>query len=172
MEEIVKEISFKQVVDNTKRKYFNEAESLKASNEKARQLKLFREYLTWKSPGTEIREYLGVEIGLLREWLESNFSNGMTWENYGTVWVVDHIVPLRMFDLFNKEDLVICWHYKNLMPLLWEDNEKKNGNVFFSFELLNKLKDKDIFFMKLYERVKGEVEWMAKYIEVYHNKYK
>lgn len=139
--------------------------------EKKRQQSSFRNYISWKSRGTVIRDYLGVEVGLLREWVESNFTEGMSWDNYGSVWVVDHIVPLRMFDLFNDEDLKICWHYKNLMPLFTEDNEKKNGNVFFSFELLSSLKDKDIFYEKLYDRVKPEVEWMVKYIETYHRKW-
>lgn len=131
----------------------------------------FRRYLTWKGAGDQLTPYLGTDIAAVREWIEGNWLPCMTWKNYGKVWVVDHIVPLRMFDLFNEEDLKIAWHYKNLMPLLKEDNLKKEGNVFFSFELLHDLKDKDFFFGKLYDRILPEVKWMVKYIDTFHNKY-
>lgn len=134
---------------------------------KQRQCLDFRRYITWKSPGTFAKKYLGADIGFVREWLSDMFTNGMTWENYGTVWVVDHIVPFRMFDLFNEQDLFLCWNYRNLMPILDEDNLKKQGNAFFSFELLQSKKDKDFFYKGLYQRIKPEVEWMLKYIDNY-----
>lgn len=131
----------------------------------------FRRFVTWKGNGTNVRIYLGAEIIEIREWIQSNWLPGMTWANYGQLWVVDHIVPIRMFDVFCEEDLKICWHYKNLMPLLKDDNFKKEGNAFFSFELLAELKNKDYFYKQLFDRVKPEVEWMAKYISQYHKRY-
>jgi len=131
----------------------------------------FRRLLTWKGSGDQVTQYLGAYVGTVREWIESNWLPAMTWKNYGTLWVVDHIVPLRMFDMFNEEDLKIAWHYKNLMPLLKEDNLKKEGNAFFSFELLFELKDRDFFFKKLYDRVLPEVQWMVKYINSFHRIY-
>lgn len=132
----------------------------------------FRRFITWKGSGKNVRIYLGAEIIEIREWIESNWQPEMSWSNYGKLWVIDHIVPIRMFDLESPEDMKICWHYKNLMPLLKDDNLKKEGNCFFSFELLFELKDKDHFYRKLFDRVKPEVEWMAKYIAAYHKKYK
>lgn len=152
-------------------KYENKEAFVKAEREKKRQCQAFRRFISFKGSGAWLKYYLGNDIAGVREWIESNMVGEMTWENYGELWVIDHIVPLRMFDLFNEEDLKICWHYKNLMPLLKIDNEKKNGNVFFSFELLYPLKDKDIYFLRLFERVKIEVEWMAKYIDTYLIKY-
>ncbi len=132
----------------------------------------FRRYLKFENNGSSIRDYLGCDVFIVREWLQSKFSAEMTWGNYGTVWVVDHLVPIRMFNMNDEADLKICWHYKNLMPLLKEDNGKKAGNVFMMFEILSELKDKDYFFMKLFERVKPEVEKMCGYINKYHEPYK
>lgn len=132
----------------------------------------FRRYLTFRGTGRHVTPYLGNDLAGVREWIESNLLPGMNWKNYGSVWVVDHIVPLRMFDLFNEDDLLIVWHYKNLMPLLKADNLKKEGNAFFAFELLHSLKDKDIFFQKLYDRVLPEVTWMLKYLQGYQTKYR
>lgn len=138
--------------------------------EKARLLQEFRRYITFKSSNGMIREYIGADVGFIREWLSNMFIDGMTWENYGSVWVVDHIVPFRMFDMFNQEDLKICWNYRNLMPLSDADNLKKQGNSFFSFELLYSRRDKDLIYNKLFERIKPEVEWMVKYIDNYDSK--
>lgn len=136
-------------------------------NEKQRQSADFRRFITFKSPGTFIKPYLGSDLSFIREWISAMFTNGMTWENYGSLWVIDHIVPFRMFDIFKEEDLLLCWNYRNLMPLLDADNGKKHGNVFFAFEILHERKDKDFIYKRLFEKVKPEVEWMVKYIDNY-----
>ncbi len=139
--------------------------------EKKRLQSSFRHWLKWNGPGTAVIDYIGTDIGNVREWIESNWIEGMNWENYGQIWVVDHIVPIRFFNVFNSEDMALCWHYKNLMPLFKKDNEKKQGNIFFSYEILTQLKDTDYFFTKLLDRISEEVQWMNNYISVYHEKY-
>lgn len=135
--------------------------------EKNRQLQDFRRYLTFKSTGNYIKSKLGCDLSFVREWISAMFVEGMTWENYGSLWVIDHIVPFRIFNLFDENDVLLCWNYRNLMPLLDKDNLKKQGNVFFSFEILHERKDKDIIYKKLFERIKPEVEWIYKYIDNY-----
>jgi len=135
--------------------------------EKNKQLQDFRRFMTFKGSGTFVKRYLGSDLAFVREWISSMFTNGMTWDNYGSLWVIDHIVPFRVFDVFNEADLLICWNYRNLMPLLDADNLKKQGNVFFSFELLHERRDKDSIYRHLYDRIKPEVEWMVKYIDNY-----
>lgn len=72
------------------------------------------------------REYIGCSPGFLRNWLERQFRDGMNWGNYGTLWVVDHIVPLSWWDLKNHpEHLWEASHYSNLQPLLISENAKK-----------------------------------------------
>lgn len=137
--------------------------------EKNKQLQAFRRYITFKGTGNGIREYLGedIEVGFVREWIENRFIGAMSWDNYGEVWEIDHVVPFRVFDIFNQEDLYLCWNYRNLMPLFSHDNLKKQGNVFFSFELLHEYRYKDEIYQKLYGKIKPEVEWMSKYINNY-----
>lgn len=143
----------------------------KRTREKSRQLQQFRRFITLKTSNGSVRNYLGIEDAFsVRGWIEGLFSNGMTWDNYGEFWVVDHIVPLRLFDIFDEIELNICWNYRNLMPLLKDDNLKKEGNVFFAIELLYPIRNKDIFYNKLFERVKPECEWMLKYIDTYADK--
>lgn len=69
---------------------------------------------------------LGCSVDYLVEYLESRFSLGMNWANYGTNgWHIDHIKPLCSFDLTNEVELNKACHYTNLQPLWWYDNLKK-----------------------------------------------
>ena len=68
--------------------------------------------------------YIGCTIKELRCHLESLFTDGMTWENYGS-WHVDHIVPVSQFDHSKENSIHECWHYTNLQPLWAEDNLSK-----------------------------------------------
>lgn len=76
--------------------------------------------------GTYVRT-LGCTSLELKAHLESQFAQGMTWENYGTRWHIDHIRPLCSFDLLNDDELKEAANFKNLQPLWAEDNLKKGG---------------------------------------------
>lgn len=73
------------------------------------------------------QEYVGCSLEDLRVHLETTFSEGMTWDNYGE-WHIDHKIPC---DAFNMEDVFeqkACFYYKNLQALWARDNIiKKNS---------------------------------------------
>lgn len=78
---------------------------------------------------TKTFELLGCTSKQLKQYLESQFQEGMTWENYGygdDKWYIDHIIPCASFDLSNLEQQKICFHYTNLQPLWQFDNLKKS----------------------------------------------
>lgn len=85
-----------------------------------------------KSASTEI--LLGCSVDFLRKHLESQFTYGMSWDNYGTgkngkgmkEWHVDHIIPCCNFDLSKSEEQRKCFHYSNLQPLWAKKNLEKN----------------------------------------------
>ena len=81
--------------------------------------------------GSAVRD-LGCSIPELVTHLESQFQEGMTWDNYGE-WQIDHIVPLSSFDLTNREQLLQACHYMNLQPLwAYENDSKKAKTTLFS----------------------------------------
>ena len=71
-------------------------------------------------------EYLGCSITELKQYLESLFSPGMSWENHGERHI-DHIKPLSSVDLSDPKNLSIVCHYTNLQPLWREANLKKSN---------------------------------------------
>jgi hypothetical protein len=42
--------------------------------------------------------------------------------------VFDHVLPLKAFDLRDKEELLACFNYRNLRPLSPDANAEKNGS--------------------------------------------
>jgi hypothetical protein len=63
----------------------------------------------------------------LKEHLESKFYDKISWDNYGTIWHVDHIKPISCFNLLDPKERMQANHYTNLQPLLAKDNIKKSN---------------------------------------------
>jgi hypothetical protein len=73
-------------------------------------------------------EILGCSWEHLKQYIESKFQDGMTWENHGFHgWHVDHIIPLGNANTL--EELEKLAHYTNLQPLWAIDNFKKGDSV-------------------------------------------
>jgi len=70
-------------------------------------------------------QLVGCSIDALRQHLEAQFADGMTWDNYGD-WHIDHIRPCASFDLLDPEQQRECFHYTNLQPLWAADNLSKS----------------------------------------------
>ena len=69
------------------------------------------------------RQLLGCSIEFFREYLESKFTKGMSWENHGLYgWHLDHIRCCSSFDLSDLEQQKLCFHYTNYQPL-WATTE-------------------------------------------------
>jgi hypothetical protein len=73
---------------------------------------------------------IGCSTNELVKFIESHFSCGMSWENYGTgngKWSIDHTRPCSSFDLSIPEQQEECFNYSNLRPMWNIDNFKKNS---------------------------------------------
>lgn len=76
-----------------------------------------------------LKKFVGITFEELKDYLESKFSGGMTWENHGTYWHIDHIVPCAAFDATDPDQVAICFHYSNLQPLLGSVNTSKQDRL-------------------------------------------
>lgn len=59
--------------------------------------------------------------------LESQFTPEMSWDNYGSYWEIDHIIPQNTFNFtsYNDKDFQICWSLLNLRPLELHTNRSR-----------------------------------------------
>jgi len=60
---------------------------------------------------------IGCNLIELKQYLEKLFIKGMSWDNYGIVWEIDHIKPCYGFDLTDYNEQLKCFHFTNLQPL-------------------------------------------------------
>ena len=72
-------------------------------------------------------DLLGCSVKELRMWLESQFQQGMSWDNYGSKWHIDHYFPCASFDLTKAKEQGLCFHWTNLQPLWATENLRKNA---------------------------------------------
>ena len=75
---------------------------------------------------------LGCTIPELKAHLESQFREGMTWNNWGSgsgKWHIDHIRPLVSFDLEDREQFLVACNFLNLQPLWSEENISKGSKT-------------------------------------------
>jgi hypothetical protein len=64
--------------------------------------------------------------------LEKQFTDGMTWDNYGE-WHVDHRMPISSFNFESIDDdsFIKCWSLDNLQPMWGKENIVKSNNIIY-----------------------------------------
>jgi len=71
----------------------------------------------------------------VEEWkkhLETQFKEGMSWDNYGKnvgEWSVDHIIPCSFFDMNDPVEQYMCFRWENTKPMWHIDNIKKGNKM-------------------------------------------
>lgn len=85
---------------------------------------------TRKGGSHSVSALIGCSTKQLAKHLESQFSKGMTWRNYGSNgWHVDHILPCASFDHNDPRQVAQCWHWTNLRPLRAKENMMKSDTI-------------------------------------------
>lgn len=80
----------------------------------------------YKNPNTV--NLIGCDYDFLIKYIESKFTEGMDWTNYGFYgWHIDHKIPL--FTANNEQEIIKLFHYSNLQPLWCNDNWKKSKKI-------------------------------------------
>lgn len=131
---------------------------------KKKQQKAFRRFLRGLATPIGVREWVGLNVQELKWELEERMQPSMNWANYGTHWVVDHVVPFWIFDFEDEKELKLLWHHENLLPLIWKDNNHKQGDLRFSVLLLSKRTGFSVIREMLMEKAKKEIKVLDKYL--------
>ncbi|MDE2097455.1 MAG: hypothetical protein KGL39_09440 [Patescibacteria group bacterium] len=85
--------------------------------------------LSGRTKGAHTEKLTGCSYDYLLKWLEYQFTDGMTFENYGVAWEIDHVKPCTSFDLTDVKQQFECFNWKNLRPLDPSTNRSKNNQV-------------------------------------------
>ncbi len=111
-----------------------------------------RRYVLEKHPCVSYAPYFGLDILTMRQWFESQFREGVGWDDFGEKWQFDHIIPVAFFDFTQESELKACWCFLNLrVEHLVENKEWGNGfNAFSARSFFKVLWEKT-----RYGRIKG-----------------
>lgn len=75
-------------------------------------------------------DYLGCSIEYFKKYIADQFTEGMSWDNYGhKTWNIDHQIPLSVIDPMDEEDLRHVLHFTNLQPMWAKDNIRKGNKI-------------------------------------------
>ena len=82
---------------------------------------------------------LGCSVEFFKQHLESQFIEGMNWDNFGKIkakennfpdwWDIDHKTPCSKFNLADPEEQRACFNWSNCQPLWHKDNIKKSNKI-------------------------------------------
>ncbi len=64
----------------------------------------------------------------------------MSWDNKGSYWEIDHVIPCASFDLRDPEQQKLCFNWKNYQPLRADKNRSKKDKRDHIMEMLHELK--------------------------------
>ncbi len=81
-----------------------------------------------KNQKTSYTNMLGCDLEFFKKWIEYRFSPEMSWNNFGDVWEIDHILPMSLFKM-DSDDKLVCFHWTNLQPLNKFENKSKSNNI-------------------------------------------
>jgi len=95
---------------------------------KHRLINRMRGLLNLKNITEKYYDFIGCTLKELRLYIESKFSDGMSWTNMSQ-WHIDHIIPCSVFNLTDPVEQKQCFHYTNLQPLWAKDNILKSNNI-------------------------------------------
>ena len=82
-------------------------------------------FISKKKRSDETLQLLGCDVLTFMAWLQQHFAGDMSWSNYGTVWNLDHRIPMKAFDLNRADARRKCCHHTNIFPMLVEQNGAK-----------------------------------------------
>jgi hypothetical protein len=87
-------------------------------------------------------DIIDTSIEFFKDWLEYQFDSKMSWDNYGSYWHIDHVIPCSSFNFTHLEQQKECFNWKNCRPMEASSNMSKNNKILKYDIVLQELKVK------------------------------
>lgn len=110
---------------------------------------------------TKTSKSLTCDSKRIRDWIQFQLKDTMSFDNYGKVWVADHVIPVASFLTADyKAEIILDWF--NLQPIDKKQNLVKNKYIDYK-QCMEHLEN-----IKLYTKLRG-IEINAEYIRELEN---
>ncbi len=113
-----------RVITNSKVQGSKKLQTVKGRLEHNLRSRLYQAVRKSYKSGSAVSD-LGCSIDEFKLYIENQFDGGMTWDNYGKVWELDHVQPLVTFDLSNRMEFLEACHWLNIRPMTVGENRSR-----------------------------------------------
>ena len=72
---------------------------------------------------------LGCSPSFFQRWIFHQLYGEINLENYGSVWQIDHCLPIASFNLLDENDMMKCFNWVNLRPMYSTENNSKKAKI-------------------------------------------
>lgn len=84
---------------------------------------------------------LGVSMNEYCVYIEKQFDEGMSWENYGAEWHIDHIIPINNYNLLEEQEQSKAFNWRNTRPLFVNENLGRSKDIDYNLVAEYQIKD-------------------------------
>ena len=85
-------------------------------------------------------DLLGCSHSFFKNWIVHELYGNMTLENYGSVWQIDHCLPIASFNLLDENERKKCLNWIDLRPIYSNENNLKKAKIDYHLYLLQEVK--------------------------------
>ncbi len=124
-----------KVKEHAKRAYCRKKEDLKYRLSASVKATISKSITRGSKKGRKTFDILGYSVEDLKGHLELQFTEGMSWDNYGE-WHIDHKIPVAVFNYETPYDFDFkrCWSLENLQPMWGDKNRSKGAKLSSDFQ--------------------------------------
>ena len=114
---------------------------------------------------TSYKEIIGCSTEMFKNWLEFQFDENMNWDNLGSYWQIDHILPMNGFITTEMSQMRVCFNWTNLQPLEKIENRQKSDKLYLHY-YFNSIINVHRFTQHYkigsdgYQRIRESVSWL------------
>jgi len=77
-------------------------------------------------PEADFASKVGLSQTKFREWIMYQWAPEMSWDNYGTYWNYDHVIPKSAYDFRIPAQVEACNRWTNWRPVVCAENSRKS----------------------------------------------
>lgn len=88
-----------------------------------------RRYVLLRQPSSYYAPFFGIDIRYFRNWIEMQFEDDQSWENFSKAWQFDQVIPFNYFDHNSPDDLGLCWNFVNIRILRNQENKIQRRRI-------------------------------------------
>ena len=74
-------------------------------------------------------DLLGCSHSFFKSWIIHQLYGDMSFDNYGSVWQIDHCLAIASFNLLDEKEMKKCFNWINLRPMYCSENISKGDKI-------------------------------------------